>query len=312
MLEPASRDLTIKELRRKGFFALKEVQSNDDIRSLEADLILLSALKIEGAGREYLFSNSLESVSADVSVIFLDLLARRSVGEPLAYILNRKEFFGRDFYVDHRVLIPRPETETLVEKALAFIIEQNQKINLIDIGTGSGCIMTSLLGELVNRNLSSLVNIKVASDLSEDALRVAKINTSRLLPMDQIPRFIKADLFSNELVTEVNSEHPLIILANLPYIEVEDQEICKFVRQFEPNRALFSEEGGLQHVFRLLAQVASTHKTLEFKDKSIKLYLEIGYKQANRVQFEASKNGFKSVILHSDLAGKDRIIECHL
>ncbi len=301
---------SLKDLRRQGFLILENIQPEPDLRSLEADLILLHALKIEGAGREYLISKSFDILSADVLSIYIDLLERRSTGEPLAYILNKKEFYGRDFYVDKRVLIPRPDTEILVEKALSMIIKQSVSSNIIDIGTGSGCILISIIGELLKLGHSSLINQSIATDMSEEALRVAKINSARLLPMENAPKFLKTDLMSSEIVEEINTKLPLVILANLPYIDELDPETCELVRHFEPKKALFSDNEGLEHIFMLLDQVSKLSNFLEFKNNNISLYLEIGYKQANRVQFEANKIGFRSVIVHADLGGRDRIIEC--
>lgn len=301
---------SLKDLRRQGFIKLENIQAQPDLRSLEADLILLHALKIEGAGREYLISKSLDVVSVDVISIYFDLLERRSTGEPLAYILNKKEFYGRDFYVDKRVLIPRPDTEILVEKALTKIVKQNVPTNIVDIGTGSGCILVSMISELIERGHSTLLNQSIATDMSEEALRLAKINSARLLPLDHAPKFLKSDLLSSEVVGRIDNKCPLVILANLPYIDELDPETCDQVRHFEPNEALFSRNEGLEHIFKLLAQVSDLSNFLEFKENKISLFLEIGYKQANRVEFEANKIGFRSVIVHVDLSGKDRIIEC--
>ena len=300
----------IKDLRRQGFIKLENIQPDANLRSLEADLLLLHALNLEGAGREYLISNSLELVSINIHAIFDGLLKRRCLGEPISYILNRREFFGRDFYVDKRVLIPRSETESLVEIALSRITELNVPTNIIDIGTGSSCIIVSVLSELIEKGHSSLINRSFATDLSDDALKVAKINSSRLLPMEHQPRFFKADLLSTEVLKELSSDDPLVILANLPYIDVLDPETSSFVRDFEPSTALFSANEGRYHISQLLNQVSELSNTLKYKENKILLYLEVGYKQGNKVQFEANKIGFKSAIVHADLSGKDRIVEC--
>jgi len=302
--------ISIRDLRRQGFLALENIQSDANLRSLEADLLLLHALKIEGAGREYLISNSLEVISTNICAIYENLLKRRCSGEPLSYIQNRREFFGREFYVDKRVLIPRSETERLVELALSKVIEFNVPTNILDIGTGSSCIVVSILSELIERGRSSLINRSIATDLSDDALKVAKINSSRILPLEYQPYFFKADLLSDEVVKELSSDVPLVILANLPYIDVLDPETCHNVRAFEPSRALFSENDGLNHIFQLLTQVSELYNSLKYKENNIVLYLEVGYKQGNKVQFEANKTGFKSAIIHADLSGKDRIVEC--
>jgi len=115
-------------------------------------------------------------------------------------------------------------------------------------------------------------------------------------------------LLPNEIVADLSPDYPLLILANLPYIDQVDPDTCDYVRQYEPQSALFSEDEGLGLIFTLLAQV---FKSLEFKNNQIVVMLEIGHKQANRIEFEAKKIGIKSVIIHPDLSGKDRIVECH-
>lgn len=301
---------SIKEVRRQGLIELGSLDIDPNIKSLEIDLLLLHALKMEGAGRAYLISQSEQIISENTLEIFLDLIARRKTLEPIAYLINQKEFLGREFYVDKRVLIPRPETEELVQLVIRRILEYKRTCTLVDVGTGSGCIPISILAELVSKSTESLVNNSLATDVSEDAIKVAKINACRLLSMQVIPKFIKADLLSNELIGLLKRETPIFITANLPYIAENDSEICPSVRKYEPGLALFSEEEGLNHIFKLLCQAYNLINILELPKNYLSLFLEIGHTQGNRVVSEAIKMGFKSVILHSDLSQKDRFVEC--
>lgn len=303
-------NISIKEARRQGLIELESLDFDLNLKSLEVDLLLLHALKIEGAGREYLISQSEQIISENTLEIFLDLVARRKTLEPIAYLINQKEFLGREFYVDRRVLIPRPETEELVQLVVKRIVEKNEICRLIDIGTGSGCIPISILAELPSKSVESLIENSFVTDISEDAIKVAKINACRLLPMQFIPKFIKADLLGEELIGLLERETSIFITANLPYIAENDSEVDQSVRKFEPSVALFSEDEGLRHIFKLLSQVCNLINVLKLPENSLSLFLEIGHTQGNRVVSEAIKMGFKSVILHSDLSEKDRFVEC--
>ncbi len=301
---------SLKEVRRQGLKELESLDFDPNMKSLEVDLLLLHALKIEGAGREYLISQSEQIISENTLEIFLDLVTRRKTLEPIAYLINQKEFLGREFYVDKRVLIPRPETEELVHLVLKRISEKKEVCRLIDIGTGSGCIPISILAELASKGVGSLVSNSFATDISEDAIKVAKINACRLLPMQLIPKFVKTDLLGGELIEQLECDLRIYITANLPYIAHEDIEVDQSVKKFEPSLALFSEEEGLSHIYKLLNQVYNLIKTLKLPENYLSLFLEIGHTQGNRVVSEAIKTGFKSVILHSDFSEKDRIVEC--
>src|SRR5688572_321934 len=175
------------------------------------------------------------------------LLRRRLHDEPLAYLLNSAPFFSRDFYVDKRVLIPRPETEDLVEIALRRI-ENIKKPTVIDVGTGSGAIATTIALEKPDAHV-------FASDISLRALSVAKKNAKKL---GAKVHFTRGKLLHEKLVKALKPELPLVILANLPYLPASDKSnMPKSVTKYEPIKALFAPQEGMALNSALLAQACT-------------------------------------------------------
>lgn len=211
-------------------------------------------------------------------------IKRLENGEPVQYIVGNVDFYGLTFKVDKRVLIPRFETEGLVEKVLKLIDKDNIKI--LDIGTGSGCIAITLKHEL-NKAIVD------ACDISDDALEVAKSNAK--LNNTNI-NFIESDLFSN-----IHDKYDLII-SNPPYIAY-DEEIDEIVKNNEPHLALYADDKGMILYKEIFKQALNY-----LNDKYI-LAFEIGYMQGEELKKEASKY-FKDANIYTekDLAGKDRYL----
>ena len=211
-------------------------------------------------------------------------IKRLENGEPVQYIVGNVDFYGLTFNVDKRVLIPRFETEGLIEKVLKLIDKDNLKI--LDIGTGSGCIAITLKHELKN----SIVD---ACDISKDALEVAKSN-AKLNNTDI--NFIQSDLFSN-----IHDKYDLII-SNPPYIAY-DEEIDEIVKNNEPHLALYADDKGT-YLYKEIFKDALNY----LNDKYI-LAFEIGYMQGDILVHEAQKY-FKDANIYTekDLAGKDRYL----
>ena len=205
---------------------------------------------------------------------------------PAQYIIGHAEFFGMQLKVDERVLIPRPETEELVE----FILAENLKDNLkvLDIGTGSGAIALALAK---NRPVWSVT----AADISQDALDLSSENAKRL---DLEISFIKSDCFS-----EISSKYDIIV-SNPPYISREDQEeVGLNVLHSEPHLALFADEDGLA-IYRRIAEDSK-----DYLNDGGKIYLEIGYKQGQSVPDLFRKNfPEKRVRTLKDQFGQDRMV----
>lgn len=220
-----------------------------------------------------------------------DLVYRRSQGEPVAYLTGEREFYKYSFKVNSDVLVPRPETEIIVEEAIK-ILRVKPENTILDFGCGSGCIGLSILKEIPNLNL-------IAVDISPRALDVAKENAHRLNVIDRC-QFIECD------VVDFSKNHPLykeigLILANPPYIDANDPSLDKKSLSFEPAGALYSlDEGCLDPI--KWAKVAS-----EILSPNKNLLMEIGAGQYDRLEKELDQ-WFQSVSLIKDLAGFDRVI----
>jgi release factor glutamine methyltransferase len=195
--------------------------------ALAAELLLSFLLNKK---KEYLFLNPSEEIHQEQEKNFQALFKRFYQGEPLAYLTHHKEFFGLDFHVDKRVLIPRPETELLVEKVLE-LTKKTGDVRILDIGTGSGCIALSLAKNLPGAQIT-------ASDISTEALQVAALNRETHGLKDRVT-LIESNLLQN-------IEEPFdIIVANLPYIgEKKFNFVAREVYKYEPHIALFGGDDG--------------------------------------------------------------------
>ncbi len=248
--------------------------------SLEKEVLLANLL---GRSREFLISNSDYEVSNEQSERFYSLIRSHDRGVPVAYLIKHKEFYGLPFFVDSRVLIPRPETEFLVDKILELVDEDPGLKRVVDIGTGSGNIACSVAKHAKGVEI-------FATDVSDKALEVAKMNAKKL---NVIVSFIKSDLLN-----ELKQMQFDIIVANLPYIGTSTNSfISKETQEHEPHVALFGGEDGLELYEKLFDQVEN------FK------YLmgEVGFMHREALE-KLFKNYFpdsKCEIL-KDLAGLDR------
>lgn len=210
------------------------------------------------------------------------LLQRRQAHEPLAYILGYREFFGRRFRVNPDVLIPRPDTETLIEEALKL---PNQPVTVLDIGTGSGCIAVTLKLEKPSWTVT-------ATDVSADALQVARENAETL---GAECTFRISDLFEH-----IEDQQFDLIVSNPPYI-VNDYPLEAEVADHEPTLALFGGADGLD-IYRRLAEQARDHLAPEGQ-----LILEIGFDQGTTVPDLFERAGWSTEVL-KDLSGNDRVV----
>ncbi len=258
-----------------------------------------------------------------------DVIERRMQDEPLAYILKEADFYGISFYVDDRVLIPRPETEHLVDWALKWAEQKpggvetaasapeelsKQEIKILDMGTGSGCVGLTLLKRLPHARLTAI-------DVSGDALEVARQN-ALILGLDSRVRFIQGEaaqavkLISSEAAREVSptsSETTRlsqdsaaifdIVVANPPYIAHDDQEVDAQVTRYEPHVALFGDDHGLKHIQDWAQQLDQL-----LKPDGATVF-EFGSKQGEDVRRIFNKLGiFSRVTIHKDYAGYDRYV----
>jgi len=252
---------TIHQALEQAIISLTQAGQTD--ARLDAQVLLSHTLHTE---RSFLYAYPEYMITSEQEQQYLALIERRSLGEPVAYLIGHKEFYGLDFVVDHRVLIPRPETELLVEAALSIcrkIFDAGRIPIVADIGTGSGAIPVTLA--VFEPSLPYLY----ASDISADALYVARLNCQRHHVEDRV-RLLQGDLLF-PLPEPVD-----ILTANLPYIGTEELgEIPLDVRAYEPHLALFSGPLGLDLMFRFFQELQHSQK---LKEGAI-LLLEIGYRQ---------------------------------
>jgi len=282
----------------------RELFSTNNIESadLDAQIIITHVLRKD---RIFLLSHPDTPVSEEECLEIDSLAKRRISGEPIAYLTGKKEFYGYDFFVDRNVLIPRPETEYLIEKGIEFLKFRNSKIAksqnvVLDLGTGSGCIIVSLAKSLRHSGTLPRRPLFYATDISEKALEVAKKNAENNLTIEQLSnlRFLQSDLFSNPLLPDKFD----LILANLPYVphNAEEQENLKF----EPKSAIFADDNGSSIIKEFLKQAKSRlnengltlveldpRNALEIKNFAEKLYLN------------------RTIKLTKDYAGHDRYLE---
>ena len=226
---------------------------------------------------------------------FRELIKKRIARTPVSYLTNQKEFMSLEFYVDERVFIPRPETEQLVETILTTQIDTSQR--LLELGTGSGVIATILAVHQPEWEIT-------ATDLSEDALAVAKKNAETHAGTAQI-KFLSGDLFEPIKAIDPNGETQFDwIVCNPPYIKkTESDSLNPDVRDYEPEIALFAGDDGLAVIRRLIAEAP------EYLAPNGKLILEIGDTQAEAVRTLINDEpAYRSPELIKDYAEKERIV----
>lgn len=274
----------MRELLDWATTALKE--ANIESPRLDAEVLLAHSL---GLARSQLHTHSNHELDAEAEEAFKSLITRRLQHEPVAYITGHKEFFALDLKVDHRVLIPRPETETLVEVALTIARQKNLSV-LAEVGVGSGAIAIALAV-----NLPSLQVLAI--DSSSDALAVAEENCRRHQVLDRVV-LLRGDLL------EPLSEPVGLIVANLPYVSQEElKSLAPDITQHEPLGALDGGIDGLDHIRRLLEQAGP------YLSPSGIVCLEIGASQASAVNDLARKQFPEAAVaLVRDLAGLDRVV----
>ena len=259
---------------------------------LDAEVLLHHVLDME---KEQLYVNGDVPISAGQEAQFRELLLRRSRREPVAYITGHKEFWSLDFFVTPAVLIPRPETEMLVEVALQYVrrLTSGSSVKVLDIGTGSGAVSVCLAKEQAAMEI-------VAVDISRVALDVARINTRRHGVADRI-RFLPGDLFAP--VKPLPETFDLIV-SNPPYIRTGElsmlaPEIC----EWEPTIALDGGPDGIDSYRRIIGE---GHRYLT---PTGSIVLEIGADMASAVVDLFSRSGcYGPASVYQDYAGKDRVV----
>lgn len=236
---------------------------------------------------------------------FQSYLLERAQGKPLQYIFRQANFYGYDFYVDHRVLIPRPETERLVELAIEWVSRQldrgsQQPIKLLDLCTGSGCIGITLMAELIKKYGAERIKADLqleASDISSEALSVARQNAKRIVGEGAID-WINSDLF--EAIERTDYD---LIISNPPYISAQDKkDLPTEVIDYEPENALIGGNDGLEFYRRI---IQTGYDRLSDQGR---IMLEIGYNQKQEVIDLLNQNQYCKIKTYSDYNRLDRIV----
>ena len=254
---------------------------------LNAELLLTFVLARE---RSYLYAHPERQLTADEHTRYEEVIRERARGCPTQYITGHQEFWGLDFIVTPAVLIPRPETEHLVETVLELAQRRwpDEKLRLIDIGTGSGCIALALANELPHAEIH-------ACDISLPALEVAKINAARL-GLEQRVQFRHSDLLS-----AYTGEKFDLVISNPPYVgESEADKVQKQVREFEPRTAVFSGREGLDIYRRLIPAAYDALRPEGW------LVMEIGFSTEQKIKNLLGH--FTQIHTTADLQGIPRVV----
>jgi len=271
--------------------------------SLDASLLLAHVLNTTRAA---LIAKGTDKIAGDALAAFRSLVQRRLNGECAAYILGKKEFRGLEFLVNKSVLVPRPETETLVETAVSFLKEKKdtEPIRVLDICTGSGAIAVSIKSEMPQVEV-------YATDICPQALETAKTNAARLLHGSAV-HFFQGDLFNALSDNTLSKNAPpdesfpqqfSLIASNPPYIPTEEIKTLAAEVQNEPRLALDGGHTGLEIIKRIIEGAP------DYLIKDGALLLETaGAKQTEKIAALLENRGFKKINTYNDLSGQERVI----
>ncbi|WP_176752443.1 peptide chain release factor N(5)-glutamine methyltransferase [Pelistega sp. MC2] len=268
----------------KQFFALS------GLPLLEAKML---AEKVLGVNRAWLIAHDTDQLSESVQQALQSLVERRLAGEPMAYILGEREFMGLLFQVNPKVLIPRPDTETLVEAAIQWVEQHQPQARVLDLGTGSGAIAVSIAHYCPKAQVSAI-------DISPDALEVAERNA---ISIGAKVNFIQSHWFEvfHQQVEYLSKPTFDLIVSNPPYIEKQDQHLSQGDLRFEPDIALTDFADGLTCYREIIAQAP------EFLNPNGVLMVEHGWNQADSIRHLLEENGFSEIVSLKDLSGVERV-----
>ena len=248
--------------------AIKLKQKNILSHKLDSEILLSKAL---GKKREEILINLDQKVNFTQSLKFNHLINRRASREPIAYIIKEKEFWSKVFIVNKHTLIPRPETELMVDRIIK--IYKNQKISILDIGTGSGCILISLLSELISSR-------GVGIDISKEAIFLAKKNAKK--------HNIRNIYFKVRSFKDIYNYKFDLIVSNPPYIQSKEiKNLQEDIKKYEPKIALDGGNDGLDVIKKVIYKAKGILKV------NGRLALEIGNEQHKKVSVLLNKNNFK-------------------
>ncbi|HKW89902.1 MAG TPA: peptide chain release factor N(5)-glutamine methyltransferase [Candidatus Acidoferrales bacterium] len=285
-----SARINVRGALREGMARLRE--ANVPSHALAAELLLMHAL---GRDRTWMYANPEAAVDAAAAEKFFTSIARRAAGTPTQYLTGRQEFWGLEFEVTPAVLIPRPETEHVVEVALERLGAEgaNARLNIADVGTGSGCIAVALAKELPQAEI-------FATDVSAEALEVARRNAERHAVEERV-RLVECNLLVGAGETAGQLD---LIVSNPPYVARDEAaQLPREVREHEPHAALFAGPSGAEIYEALTAQAAKRLR------RGGLLVVEIGYGALERVRpLFNDPQVWTNIRVTNDLAGIPRVI----
>ncbi len=268
-----------KQQRSKSEYSTNELSIiKSDIQTIVCDVLDVDKTYLYLNSDKVLDSAVVERINTKIHCYF--------DGEPLAYILGYKYFWDQKLFVTQDTLIPRADTETLVEAVLDDISDKSTQLNILDLGTGTGAIALALASELPNSHV-------IAVDFSHKALNVAKENAKE----NEVSNveFIQSDWYQ-----DLDNKKFDIIVSNPPYIDFCDDDITQEVKKYEPQSALFAKDNGLSDIKVIISQ---SHLYL---NKNARIYIEHGYTQSRSIQKILIDSEFDDVITIKDLNNKDR------
>ena len=275
--------VTVEEVFLSGIQKLNAAQVENP--NLDAKIIFKHILSVDNEQFELCKKNE---ISIKITKSYFELIDRRIKREPIAYITNKQSFWNDEFKVTKDTLIPRPETELILESVISYFPDKKIDLNIADLGTGSGCIIISLLQEYINAS-------GIGIDISKEAIKIANENKKLLKNHERL-----------KLLDEDYAEYNLngfdIIVSNPPYISQDSLDIQKDVYDYEPHLALFSKNNGIEAYNKIISNLASRI------DKNFFLFLEIGLGQASEVTKLLKNKGFTEILTKADLASIPRCV----
>ena len=252
---------------------------------LDSEILLSNSIKRD---KKHIILNPKEILNSDQLGKFKSLIERRKKGEPIAYLINKKDFWKDEFFVNKDVLIPRPDTELIIEQVIKIYSKESQ-IQALDIGTGSGCILLSILKERPNFYGTGI-------DISKKSINISKFNAKQLNLTNRVKFFHSSvDNFKIGKYDLIVSNPPYIELLNLKYLE-------KDVINFEPKLALSGGFDGFSKIRKVINNASSLIK------RNGKFILEIGFNQKNKVRNILQEKGFYVNKVVKDYGNNDRCI----
>ncbi len=274
---------TVTELLQK---AEQDINCSSSAR-LDAEILLCDVMRFN---RSKIYSHPDQPVADEKLTLFKSLIEQRRQGHPIAHLTGKKEFWSLELAINEDTLIPRPETELLVETALKLVPDDTE-CNILDLGTGSGAIAIAIASERPHCNI-------IATDINANALAMAKKNAA-FHGLTNI-QFLVSDWYKN-----IPSQTFDLIVSNPPYIKQDDEHLSQDDVRFEPKLALVAGPDGMQAI-NIILELAKTYLA-----RDARLLVEHGYDQKELVQHGFLINGFNQVTTIQDLSGQDRITYGH-